>query len=120
MRPILERLGTYLPAAVALAIPIVFIPNANDEFILPRVSVVIIGACLGTGLALLSPGGPGLGSLRLPLLAAAAAALLSFVFSVSWPLSMAGAYTRYESLPVRLSYLALLAEIGRASCRERV
>jgi O-antigen ligase len=109
MRPILERLGTYLPAAVALAIPIVFIPNANDEFILPRVSVVIIGACLGTGLALLSPGGPGLGSLRLPLLAAAAAALLSFAFSVSWPLSMAGAYTRYESLPVRLSYLGLLA-----------
>jgi O-antigen ligase len=109
MRPILERLGSYLPAAVGVAIPVVFIPNFNDEFILPRVSVVIVGACLGTGLALLSPGGPGLGSLRLPLLAAAAAALLSFAFSVSWPLSMAGAYTRYESLPVRLSYLALLA-----------
>jgi O-antigen ligase len=109
MRPILERLGTYLPAAIAVAIPIVFIPNTNDEFILPRASIVIIGACLGTGLALLSPGGPGLGSLRVPLLAAAVAALLSFAFSVSWPLSLAGAYTRYESLPVRLGYLALMA-----------
>ena len=109
MRPILERPGSYLPAAIALAIPTVFIPNLNDEFILPRVSIVIVGACLGTGLAVLSPGGPGLGSLRLPLLAAVVAALLSFAFSVSWPLSLAGAYTRYESLPVRLSYLALLA-----------
>src|SRR2546427_260309 len=72
MRPILERLGSYLPAAIGLAIPTVFIPNANDEFILPRASIVIVGACLGTGLALLSPGGPGLGSLRLPLIAAAA------------------------------------------------
>ncbi|HYT12826.1 MAG TPA: O-antigen ligase family protein [Candidatus Nitrosopolaris sp.] len=109
MRPILERLGAYLPPVIAVAIPTVFIPNTSDEFILPRASIVVIGACLGTGLALLSPGGPGLGSLRLPLLAAALAALLSFAFSVSWPLSLAGAYTRYESLPVRLGYLGLLA-----------
>ena len=109
MRPILERLGNYLPAAVALALPTVFIPNAVDSFILPRVSIVIPGACLGTGLALLLPGGPGLGQLRLPLMAAAAAALIAFAFSASWPLSLAGAYTRYESLPVRLSYLGLLA-----------
>jgi O-antigen ligase len=109
MRPILERLGNYLPAAIALALPTVFIPNAVDSFILPRVSIVIAGACIGTGLALLLPGGPGLGQLRLPLIAAAAAALIAFAFSVSWPLSLAGAYTRYESLPVRLSYLGLLA-----------
>jgi O-antigen ligase len=109
MRPILERLGTYLPAAIALALPTVFIPNLYDEFILPRVSIVIVGACLGAGLALLLPGGRGLGSLRWPLIAAAAAALLAFAFSVSWPLSLAGAYTRYESLPVRLAYLGLLA-----------
>jgi O-antigen ligase len=109
MRPILERLGNYLPAAVALALPIVFIPNASDSFILPRASIVIAGACIGGGLALLLPGGPGLGQLRLPLFAAAAAALIAFAFSVSWPLSLAGAYTRYESLPMRLSYLGLLA-----------
>jgi O-antigen ligase len=109
MRPILERLGTYLPAAIALALPTVFIPNAVDSFILPRASIVIVGACVGTGLALLLPGGPGLGPLRLPLLAAAAAALLAFAFSVSWPLSLAGAYTRYESFPMRLAYLGLLA-----------
>ncbi len=109
MRPILERLGNYLPAAIALAVPTVFIPNTVDSFILPRASIVIAGACIGTGLALLVPGGPSLGQLRLPLLAAAAAALIAFVFSVSWPLSLAGAYTRYESLPMRLSYLGLLA-----------
>jgi O-antigen ligase len=109
MRPILERLGTYLPAAVLLALPTVFIPTLIDSFILPRASIVIVGACIGTGLALLLPGGPGLGRLRLPLLAAAAAAILAFAFSVSWPLSLAGAYTRYESLPIRLSYLGLLA-----------
>src|SRR3989441_6495828 len=109
MRPILERLGTYLPAAVALALPTVFIPNLIDSSILPGASIVIVGACIGTGLVLLLPGGPGLGRLRLPLLAAAAAAFLAFAFSVSWPLSLAGAYTRYESLPIRLSYLGLLA-----------
>ena len=109
MRPILERLGNYLPAAVAIALPTVFIPNAVDSFILPRVSIVIAAACIGSGLALLTPGGPGLGRLRWPLIAAAAAALIAFAFSVSWPLSLAGAYTRYESLPVRLSYLGLLA-----------
>jgi O-antigen ligase len=109
MRPFLERLGNYLPAAIALALPIVFIPNAVDSFILPRASIVIAGACIGAGLALLLPGGPGLGQLRLPLIAAAAAALIAFAFSVSWPLSLAGAYTRYESLPVRLGYLGLLA-----------
>ena len=109
MRPILERLGTYLPAAILLALPTVFIPSLIDSFILPRASLVIIGACIGTGLALLLPGGHRLGRLRLPLLAAVAAALLAFAFSVSWPLSLAGAYTRYESLPIRLSYLGLLA-----------
>ncbi len=109
MRPTLERLGTFLPAAIALALPTVFIPNAFDSFILPRASIVIAGACIGAGLALLLPGGSGLGELRLPLLAAGAAAVVAFVFSFSWPLSLAGAYTRYESLPMRLSYLALLA-----------
>jgi len=109
MKPILERLGTYLPTAILLALPTVFIPSLIDSFILPRAAIVIIGACIGTGLALLLPGGPGLGRLRLPLLAAVAAAILAFAFSVSWPLSLAGAYTRYESLPIRLSYLGLLA-----------
>ncbi|HEY8865122.1 MAG TPA: O-antigen ligase family protein [Candidatus Dormibacteraeota bacterium] len=109
MRPLLGRLGGYLPAAIALALPIVFIPNLVDEFILPRASIVIVGACLGAGVALLAPGGPGLGRLRWPLFAAAGAAILAFVFSISWPLSFAGSYSRYESLPVRLGYLGLLA-----------
>jgi O-antigen ligase len=109
MRPLLERLGGFLPAAIALALPTVFLPVAVDSYILPRVAVVIAGAGLGFGLALLLPGRPSLGSLRLPLIAAAGAALLGFAFSVSWPASLVGSYTRYESLPIRLGYLGLLA-----------
>jgi O-antigen ligase len=109
MRPLLERLGGYLPAAIALALPTVFIPIAIDAYILPRAAVVIAGAGIGLGLALLLPGGPSLGSARLPLAAAGGAALLAFAFSVSWPLSLVGSYTRYESLPIRLGYLGLFA-----------
>ena len=124
MRPHLERLGGFLPAAIALALPTVFIPFAVDSYILPRAAIVIAGAGLGCGLALLLPGGPTLGRLRLPLIAAVAAALLAFVFSVSWPLSLEGSYTRYESLPIRLAYLGLLAApvwlLRDQASRERV
>jgi O-antigen ligase len=109
MRPLLERLGGFLPAAIALALPTAFLPGAVDSFILPRASLVIAGACLGVGLALLAPGGTRLGRMRWPMLGAVAAAILAFVFSVSWPLSFAGSYTRYESFPIRLSYLGLFA-----------
>ncbi|MEP6751739.1 MAG: O-antigen ligase family protein [Candidatus Dormiibacterota bacterium] len=109
LRRLLERLGGFLPAAIALALPTVFIPFAVDSYILPRASIVLAGAGLGCGLALLVPAGPGLGRLRLPLIAAAAAAMLAFAFSVSWPVSLEGSYTRYESLPIRLAYLGLLA-----------
>jgi O-antigen ligase len=109
MRPLLERLGGFLPAAIALALPTVFLPNAVDSYILPRVAVVIAGAGLGFALALLVPGRTSLAPLRLPLIAAAAAALLAFAFSVSWPASLVGSYTRYESVPIRLAYLGLLA-----------
>ena len=109
MRPLLGCLGGYLPATVALALPIVFIPTIEDSFILPRASIVIVAACVCAGLALLVPGGPGLGRLRWPLIAASMAAILAFAFSISWPLSLAGSYTRYESLPIRLAYLGLFA-----------
>jgi O-antigen ligase len=109
LRPLLERLGGFLPAAIALALPTVFIPVAVDSYVLPRAAIAIAGAGLGSGLALLLPAGPGLGRLRIPLIAATAAALLAFAFSVSWPASLMGSYTRYESLPIRVGYLGLLA-----------
>ena len=124
MRRLLERLGGFLPAAIALALPTVFIPFASDSYILPRASIVLAGAGLGCGLALLVPARPGLGRLRLPLIAAAAAAVLAFAFSVSWPVSLEGSYTRYESLPIRLAYLGLLAApvwlLRDQASRERV
>jgi len=104
-----QRLGNWYPVALAAAIPVVYLPNLVDAYILPRASLVIVGACLGTGLALVVPTRRSLGGLRLPLIAALAAALLAFAFSVSWPLSAIGGYTRYESLPMRLAYLGLLA-----------
>src|SRR6267378_3697759 len=107
MRQLLRPLGGYLPAAIPLALPTLFIPTIEDSFILPRASLTIVGACLGVGVALLGPSGPGLGRLRWPLAAAAVGAMLAFAFSVSWPLSFTGSYTRYESLPMRLSYFGL-------------
>lgn len=109
MLGLLERYGGFLPTVVALTLPIVFLPSAADTYILPRTSILLAAACVGTGVALLVRPAARLGALRLPLAAAAAAALLAFAFSVSWPLSLAGSYTRYESLPVRLSYLAVMA-----------
>ena len=94
---------------VAFGLPTFFLPNLIDEFILPRASLVIAGACLGAGLALLTPDRPSLGRLRWPLVAAAVAAVLAFAFSVSPATSFAGSYLRYESLPVRLAYLVLAA-----------
>ena len=109
MAVFLERAGGFLPAAVALTLPLVFLPSAADTYILPRASIVIAGAGLGVGICLLIPPSAGLGNLRLPLAAAVAAAFLAFLFSVSWPLSLAGSYTRYESLPMRLAYLGVFA-----------
>ena len=109
MTPLSERLGNWFPVVVAVALPLVFVPTFVDAFILPRTSIVVAAACIGGGLALLVPSTPGLGGLRWPLAAAALAALAAFAFSTSWPLSLVGSYTRYESLPVRLAYLALLA-----------
>ena len=109
MRHFLERLGGLIPSLVALTLPATSIPIASDSYILPRASIVIAGACLGLGIAALLTDRPSLGALRWPLLGAAVAALLAFAFSVSWPLSIIGSYTRYESMPMRLAYLGLAA-----------
>ena len=109
MRRLLDLVGGFVPAVIALTLPLVFLPSAADSYILPRASIAIAGACLGVGMSLLIPTAAGLGNLRLPLAAAAAAAILAFVFSISWPLSLAGSYTRYEALPMRLAYLGLMA-----------
>jgi len=109
LRHLLERFGGFIPSLVALTLPVASIPIASDSYILPRASIVLAGACLGLGLGVLLPERSTLGSLRWPLVAAAAAALLAAAFSISWPLSLTGAYTRYESLPMRLAYLGLAA-----------
>jgi O-antigen ligase len=109
MRSLTTRVGGWFPVVLALAMPTLFLPNLVDAFILPRVSLVIAGACVGTGIAILVVNKPGLDTLRRPLIAACVAALVAFAFSVSWPLSLTGSYTRYESLPTRLAYIGLMA-----------
>lgn len=105
---LLDRLSGFFPAALATALPVVFLPIAGDSYVLPRAALVVAGACLGLGLALVTGRYGDLGWLKWPVLASAAAALLAFAFSVSIPLSLAGSYARYESLPMRLSYLGLM------------
>ena len=107
MARFLDRLSGYFQAALATALPVVFLPVAGDSYILPRASLVVGGACLGLGLALVAGRATDLGELKWPVIASAVAALVAFAFSISWPLSLAGSYARYESLPMRLSYLGL-------------
>ncbi|HKC18194.1 MAG TPA: O-antigen ligase family protein [Candidatus Dormibacteraeota bacterium] len=109
MTAFLDRLGGYFPALLATALPVVFIPAAGDSYVLPRTAIVIAGAFLGLGLVFLTSRTDSLGALDWPMLAAGAAVLLALAFSISWPLSVAGSYARYESAPVRWSYLLLLA-----------
>lgn len=109
MTAFLERASGFFPAVIALTLPTVFLTVDSDAYILPRAAIVLAGAGIGVGLALLVSRAMDLGPMRPALLAAAAAALLAFAFSVSHPLSLAGSYTRYESLPMRLAYLGLLA-----------
>jgi O-antigen ligase len=125
---LIRLVGSGLPAVVAGAVPVLFIPISVDSFILPRASLALIGAGLGTALAgWLSLRGElpaGLGRLRWAALAVAGAALLSAAFSISPWLSLVGSYSRYESLPMRLAYLGLFASavwlLRSGADRERV
>src|SRR5207253_9276417 len=65
------------------------------------------------------PGWAHLRPLRWPLLAMAGAAVLAGAFSINPWLSLAGAYTRYESLPVRLAYLGIFAGTAALAWRRQ-
>ena len=118
MGSLLERTAEWLPALFCLLLPLVWVPTAVDLFILPRTALVVGFGVLLPAAALAVGGWPGSGwrRLGLPVAAVAAAALLAAVFSINPWLSLAGAYTRYESVLVRLAYLGVL--IGTAGlCR---
>lgn len=103
-------------------------PTAVDLFILPRTALVVgFGVLLpALAVALAWPPSATWRRLGLPVAAVAAAAVLAAVFSINPWLSVAGAYTRYESMLVRLAYLGLLAGTavlcggGAPNSRERV
>ncbi len=109
-------LSELLPALYAGTAPVLFIPILVDAYVLPRAALAVGfgGLLLGAGLLL----GRG-GRVGTPMAAAiglvAAAAILAWVFSVSHPLSLVGAYSRYESLVERLAYLGLFWGAARLS-----
>jgi O-antigen ligase len=112
----LARIARWLPAASAAMLPTLFIPISVDAYVLPRVSLTLAAGGILAGAGLVA-GGRSLGALRWPVLAVAAAAVVAAAFSVAPSVSLAGAYGRYESLPVRLAYLGLLC--GAAWLGER-
>jgi O-antigen ligase len=101
---------------VAGLLPILFLPNLVDAFVLPRAALTLAGGGLVAGAGLVW-GRLCLGRLRWPVAAAAVAATLAAIFSVAPALSLVGAYGRYESFPMRLAYLALFC--GAAWLGER-
>lgn len=96
----------WLPAVVIGLLPVVWFPWMVDSFILPRAALAETGAGLlvAAGAAY---GRSRTGILAWALLGCALAAGLAAVLSSSPSLSLVGAYTRYESLPMRLAYCGL-------------
>jgi O-antigen ligase len=97
-------------------LPTLFIPLSVDAYVLPRASIALAGAGLLVAAGTIA-GNRSLGALRLPLGAAALAALAAAILTTAPAATLAGAYDRYESLPIRLAYLGLLA--GAAWLGER-
>jgi O-antigen ligase len=106
-------------------LPVVWVPTAVDLFILPRAALVVGFGVLLPALAVGLAWPPARERrLALPVAAVAAAAVLAAAFSINPWLSVAGAYTRYESVIVRVAYLGLFAGTavlcGGPHARERV
>ena len=109
-------MARWLPATVAFLLPTLFIPISVDAYVLPRASLALAGGGLLAAAGLVA-GTRSLGRLRLPALAVASAAVAAGLLSTAPALTLVGAYSRYESLPVRLGYLGLLC--GAAWLGER-
>lgn len=95
----------WLVAGFAALLPVLFIPMSVDAYILPRATLVLIAAPVLFGIGLARGGRPG--ALKLPALAVLLAALLAWVLSPAPALGLVGAYGRYESVLMRIAYLAL-------------
>jgi O-antigen ligase len=100
-------------AAYAFAAPTLFIPGLVDLYVLPRTSLALLfGGGLSALAAIRSANRPatepgGVGSLGWLALLVAGASLVAALVSINPWLSMVGAYTRYESVGVRLAYVGL-------------
>jgi O-antigen ligase len=108
-----------LAPAYAFAAPVLylngtapFLPSLVDAYVLPRVALAVLfgGILFAAGLWAVGRGRAWLGlgrSMALAVTLVAAAVALAWLFSINPALSFAGAYSRYESVVVRLAYLGL-------------
>lgn len=101
-----DRVREWLPAVVVGLLPVIWFPWMVDSFILPRAAVAETGAGLLVGAGLLW-GRSRTGVLGWALLACAVVAGLAAAFSADPLVSLVGAYSRYESLPMRWAYCGL-------------
>jgi O-antigen ligase len=114
----MERAARWLPPAIALLVPTLFIPVSIDAFVLPRASLALAGGGLLAAAGLVT-GRCSLGPLRLPVLAVAVTALAAAALSIAPAVSLVGTYARYESLPMRLAYLGLFCGAAWIGERDR-
>jgi hypothetical protein len=112
-------LARWLPATLAGLLPTLFIPISVDAYVLPRATLALAGGGLLLGAGLLA-GRRSLGALRLAALAVAVSAVAAGLLSTAPVLSLVGAYSRYESMPMRLAYLALFCGAAWLGERRRV
>ncbi len=101
-----DRVREWLPAAIVGLLPVIWFPWMVDSFILPRSALAETGAALllaaGAWWGRSRTGVLGWALLACPVVAALAAAL-----STDPLVSLVGAYSRYESLPMRWAYCGL-------------
>jgi len=96
----------------AFVLPLAFLPNIVDEFVLPKLLVARLLVLLLAGLWLIRSTRAGTLIWRrtpmdLPLLVFAGSAAISTVFAVNRNVALFGTYGRYEGLLTLLTYLAL-------------
>ena len=96
----------WLPAAVVGLLPVVWFPWMVDSFILPRAALAETGAGLLVAAGAVW-GRSRTGPLGWSLLACSVVAGLAAAFAADPLVSLVGAYSRYESLPLRLAYCGL-------------
>lgn len=108
----IDRLRFWLLCGAAFFLPLIYLRDVHDEFVLPKVlfaQIVIalmlalyLVQCAATGVVLIRRT-----SLDLPILAFVCAAVVSTIFSINRNVAIYGTYGRYEGLLSVITYASL-------------